>query len=275
MALFRALESTRAPDQRLFDDQLAQVFLRRRLRAVAQAARVRPVNAALAKFIDRRWPGARASGVARTRLIDDWLRAALAEGVDDVVILGTGFDCRAYRIPGIERTRVVEVDQPATQRAKRDRVERALGGMPPHVTFAEIDFNRQRLDDVLPEGRGRTYFIWEGVTNYLTAEAVDATLRSIQRLGGPGSRLAFTYVDSAVLEDDDRSRALVAKVGEPWTFGLDPNRLRAYLAERGLDLVEDVGSTEYRRRYMKPHGAHLRGYEFYRAAEAAIRAEGL
>ena len=73
----------------------------------------------MARFIDRRWPGARTSGVARTRLIDDAVAAALRDGIDQVLILGAGFDCRAYRLPGIERARVFEIDHPSTSAKDR------------------------------------------------------------------------------------------------------------------------------------------------------------
>jgi O-methyltransferase involved in polyketide biosynthesis len=63
---------------------------------------------------------------------------------------------------------------------------------------------------------------------------------------------------------------VVERAGERWTFGINPVELRAYLAERGLDLIEDVGSLEYRTRYMRPSGLHMKGYEFYRVALAQV-----
>ena len=285
MALFRALESSRRPARtRLFEDAFAYQFLRRSLRAVVWLSRLPLGSSPVAWFIDWRWPGARASGVARTRLIDDAVVDALREGAEQVVILGAGFDCRAYRIPGIERTRVFEVDRPATLAAKRERLERMLGALPDHVAFVEIDFNRQGLADVI-EGAGfavraRTFFVWEGVTNYLAGEAVDATLRYLASIGAPGSRIIFTYIHPTVLRDPAafagarKSASVVERVGERWTFGIDPATLSTYLAERGLALINDVGSLEYRARYMKPSGPHMTGYEFYRAALAEIRAPG-
>jgi methyltransferase (TIGR00027 family) len=281
MALFRALESSRRPaGSRLFEDRFAWGFLRPSLRVVVRLSRLPLGSSAVARFIDWRWPGARASGIARTRLIDDRLGRALRDGIDQVAILGAGFDCRAYRIAGIERTRVFEVDHPATLAAKREQLRQLLGAHPPHVAFVGIDFNRQGLDEVM-EGFGfdptaRTFFIWEGVTNYLTKEAVDSTLRYLASAGGAGSRILFTYIHRGVLEGRgdfkgaQKSASAVERVGEPWTFGIDPAELSTYLAERGLKLIEDVGSLEYRARYMKPSGFHMRGYEFYRAALAEV-----
>ena len=79
MALFRRLESTRGHN-RLFEDPLARRFLPPKLRLVSRAARLGPLRAAIESFMDRRWPGARASGIARTRLIDDWTIATLGAG---------------------------------------------------------------------------------------------------------------------------------------------------------------------------------------------------
>jgi methyltransferase (TIGR00027 family) len=281
MALFRALESSRRPPRaRLFEDPFAYRFLRPSLRTVVRLSRLPVGSAAVARFIDWRWPGARASGIARTRLIDEALTDALREGVSQVVILGSGFDCRAYRLRRIEEARVFEIDHPATLAAKKDVLKQMLGGLPSHVAFVEVDFNRQELAAVIESSgfdrHAPTFFVWEGVTNYLTEGAVDSTLRYLATAGAPGSRLLFTYIHRGVLHGIDafeaahKSASAVKRVGEPWTFGIDPAELPAFLAERGLELIEDVGSVEYRGRYMKPTGPHMRGYEFYRAALAQI-----
>jgi O-methyltransferase involved in polyketide biosynthesis len=76
--------------------------------------------------------------------------------------------------------------------------------------------------------------------------------------------------DKASFTGAGRSASVVESAGEPWTFGIDPAALPAFLAERGLELIEDVGSVEYRARYMKPSGLHMKGYEFYRAAIASV-----
>jgi O-methyltransferase involved in polyketide biosynthesis len=120
-----------------------------------------------------------------------------------------------------------------------------------------------------------TLFLWEGTTNYLTADAVDATLRWCAA-AAPGSHLVVTYIDEDVLTDPDRYHgaervlATVGRTGERMTFGLPPAGLGAYLAERGLTLVSDEGAATFRRRF---HGAAAdaqRGHEFYRVAHARI-----
>jgi methyltransferase (TIGR00027 family) len=279
MALFRAIESSRPPAERLFDDPFAAVFLSLPLRCVHALCRLPGGRTAVVRIIERRWGGPLGSAVCRTRYIDDALAAALG-GVGQVVLLGAGFDCRAHRIPGIERTRVFEVDHPATQAAKRARLGRMLGTMPGHVTFVPVVFGRDRLEEAMARAGFLpgvpTFFLWEGVTNYLTAEAVDQTLRWVAGAAAAGSVLLFTYVHRGMLDGSvpfEGARAgsnTVRRSGEPFTFGFDPAELPAHLAARGLTLVEDVAAPEYRARYLGPAGREMKLWEFYRAAVARV-----
>ncbi len=277
MALFRALESARAPAARLFDDRFAELFLDRRLRSVVQLSRLPVFDRLVPWVIDRQWPGARSSAVTRTRFIDDVLRAA--EGVEQIVILGAGFDCRAYRIAGIERVCVFEVDHPDTLAQKRRALQAVLPSLPEHVRFVAIDFTRGQLEETMASAgydpTRRTFFIWEGVTNYLSEAAVDAVMRWFGR-NAEGSWVVFTYIHRRVLADPTsfagavKILRTVQRSGEPWTFGLDPGDVPRYLAERGLTRVEDLGAAEYRARYLGGSGAAMRGYEFYRIAVARV-----
>jgi methyltransferase (TIGR00027 family) len=280
MALFRALESTSPAEHRLFTDVFAQRFLRPSLRLLVWVARFRPLGILAKLLLDWRWPGARTSGIARTRFIDDACLEALHEDFEQVVILGAGFDARAYRLPGMEKVRVFEVDHPATLAAKQRRLSRMFAVMPSHVIFVSVDFTEHHLDELMRSGgfdpTCRTLFLWEGVTNYLSAGAVDATFRFV-RAAVPGSRILFTYIHRDVLDHPaafSGTRRLVRilqQVGESWTFGLDPAELPAYLQQRGLVLLADVGSVEYRARYLGKTRRHLHGYTFYRIALAEVK----
>ena len=279
MALFRALENFRPSNVRLFEDRFALEFLTPSLRIVARMSRYPFFRFLIPWLIDQRWPGARSSGIARTRFIDDALLKSLQEGIQQVVILGAGFDCRAYRIPGIDRTRVYEVDHPNTLAAKRQGLKHVLESLPQHVVFAEIDFSQQQLNDTLTasgfDPACPSCFIWEGVTNYLMKQAVDATLQFINKTAA-GSQLIFTYVHQGVLDNSDEFEGtrnlmrLLQQNDESWTFGLYPSEITEYLMTRGFQLLEDIGSIEYRARYMGQNGRHLHGYEFYRIARACV-----
>ncbi len=119
-------------------------------------------------LVDGHWSGPRGTVAVPTRHIDDAL-GDLRAGVAQVVILGAGFDCRAYRIPGIDRVRAFEVDHPATQPRKREIVTRRLGALPPHATLGPVDLTTQKLEAVMPgagyRGGARTFFICEGLTH--------------------------------------------------------------------------------------------------------------
>lgn len=117
-------------------------------------------------------------------------------------------------------------------------------------------------------------FIWEGATNYLTAETVDSVLRQIQQ-AALDSILLFTYIDGGVLENPERffgAAKLIARLqsyGEPWTFGFCPEELQAYLAARGFRLVTDLSVAEIWQRTGRSSSG-TRGYEFYRLASARV-----
>jgi methyltransferase (TIGR00027 family) len=273
MALFRALESLRPPEERRIDDPFASRFLRPALRLLLYAARRPEVRRLLVRFLDARWPGARSSGVARTRWIDDALRAELRAGCPQVVILGAGFDARAWRLPELAGVRVFELDRAATQERKRARLG---AGAAPVFVSADLgvpDFGAAlRAAGFDPERPA--CFLLEGVSNYLSAEAVDGVMRFVGR-SAPGSAFLFTYVHRDFLagtlhaEGAERLRRTLARSGEPWTFGLDPAELPAYLRERGLELEADLGAREYRERVFGEPG---NGYEFYRAARVRVAA---
>jgi methyltransferase (TIGR00027 family) len=279
-ALFRAIESALPEGRRIVDDPLAAAFLTWPLSLVARAAHVPVLRELIPRFIDRRWPGPRSCVVARTRLIDDLIAASLEDPVEQLVILGAGFDTRAYRLPGLRGLRVFEVDHPDTQAAKRRLLGRALPVAPQHVRFVAIDFKRSDLASVMDAAgyreSARSLILWEGTTNYLTEAAVDATLRWCAR-AAPGSRLLFTYVHRDILTSPERFfgsqrlRAALERSGEGFTFGMEPGEVPAFLAARGLQLESDQGAAEFRERYYGEAARRMRGHEFYRVALARVR----
>jgi len=279
MALFRALESQLPADKRLFNDPFAKYFLSTSHSAILRLGTIPALSGLLMGFIDRQWPGARTSGVARTRLIDDSVGNALANGIQQVVILGSGFDSRAYRLPGMAKLPVYEVDHPATSSLKRERIKRVLGTIRDNVHFVKIDFTKEDLENKMAlvgyQREMTTIFVWEGVTNYLPAESVNSTLRWCSQAAFK-SQVVFTYVDKKVLTDpgsfygQKRVIKMLGDVGERWTFGINPVELNAYLRQKGLQLKSDIGAAQYRRLYYQEASSKMRGYEFYRVATATV-----
>lgn len=251
MALFRALETARPPEKRLFADPDAARFLRPRLRAVAAAARVGPLRAAIESYIDRRWPGPRPSGAVRTRVIDDLVAAALADGCEQLVLLGAGYDTRARRLARPPGSVAFEVDHPATQARKRA----ALAGSGPEIRYVPVDFERDELTAALDaaglDRTRRSCVVWEGVFSYLSPAAIDRTLAAIVAVSATGSRVVLTYVDERALGaagEGESWIAAVRDVAEPFRTGLAPERAAAFFAERGLRLLSDETTTDAARR---------------------------
>ena len=153
----------------------------------------------------------------RTRVIDDALRAFVAGGGRQVVVLGAGYDCRALRLPELADSRVLEIDHPATQGHKRAVLERIGAASPAH--YVTWDFETRPMED-LPEVLAEAgldvgapvFTIWEGVTMYLTPEAIDASLRAIRSWSPPGSQLAMTYfAKSRLAQPSIATRAIQAR----------------------------------------------------------------
>jgi methyltransferase (TIGR00027 family) len=279
-ALFRALESRRKEPDRVAHDALAVRFLTPEFRLLAGLARAAPVRRLAEEVIDRRWPCVRGGVVARTRLIDETVAAELAQ-VSQVLILGAGFDSRAYRLAGLRDVTVFEVDHPATQAAKRRVLRRfpqsAVNAGPGKVRFVPVEFG---VDDPAEQLRAcgfapgeQTLVLWEGTTNYLDGPAVDATLRFLASVLAPGSPLVFTYVDRAMLDGSavfagaQTTIRAVRRVGEPFTFGLAPGDVPGYLAERGFTMEWDTTVRDAAVRFY-PAGQCPSAPDYYHVVES-------
>jgi methyltransferase (TIGR00027 family) len=245
IAIVRALESAKPADERLFYDPYARRF----------------VNSGLFHFVEffyrlgvgeRKGPGVLEFIAARERYIDDYLCARLAEGLEQLVILGAGFDARAYRFEELKlgRVRIFEVDHPATQAAKLDKLARIFGAAPAHVRYVGVDFDTETLGARLAEcgydAGAKTLFIWQGVTEYLRPAAVDDTLAFVRQHAGPGSSIVFDYVDPAVLKGDGKHgevrsmRRYSRLTGENLVFGIPIGEMEAFLQARGFAQVENA-----------------------------------
>jgi methyltransferase (TIGR00027 family) len=186
--------------------------------------------------------------LVRTRFVDEQFQRAMEEGADQVVILGAGFDTRAYRFADVLRDKpVFEVDYRSTQELKKRRLASALETVPSFVHFTEIDFKVDSLKDVLARAGYRadkkTFFIWEGVSFYLSENAVRATLGTIASYSAPGSTLVMDFAGRAMIEMLEKLPELsqhnyTTNWGEPWIFGVPDGKEREFFAECGLAVRE-------------------------------------
>jgi methyltransferase (TIGR00027 family) len=185
---------------------------------------------------------------ARTTFYDEALERHLAD-VDQLVILGAGFDTRSNRLSAGARVRCFEVDAPKTQAFKREMLKQA-GMDTTRVTYVPADFEQEdwfeKLVDAAFEPGKPSFFLWEAVTMYLDREAVECTLRKIAKTTA-GTVVAFDYFSAELIESRSLfmryARAVVNATGEPWRFGIDNtpparNHVAAFLEVCGLTLEE-------------------------------------
>ena len=195
---------------------------------------------------------------ARSRFSEDTLAASVARGVRQVVVLGAGLDTFSLRNPhACQGVRVFEVDYPATQGWKRERLKQAGLAVPASLTFAPVDFERQSLADGLKvagfHADSPAFFQWLGVVPYLTREAVSLTLDFIA--GVPESEVVFDYAEPFENYPADRRvhvmevAAGAAARGEPWLSLFDPAELSNMLRDKGFEGVEDLGMAEIADRF--------------------------
>lgn len=210
----------------------------------------------------------RAFLVARSRFAEDELARAIVRGVRQYVILGAGLDTFAYRSPYEDSAlRVFEVDYPATQEWKRQRLATAGIAIPPSVTYAPVDFERQTLAEGLKlagfDASKAAFFSWLGVTMYLTEDAVTATFGFIAS-SPSGGGIAFDYavprsslnwVGRLAL---DALSHRVAAAGEPFRTFFDPSALEERLRRIGFSRVEDLDAAEINARYFRDRADRLK-----------------
>jgi methyltransferase (TIGR00027 family) len=246
----RAREMRRPPEERICHDPYAPHFLTPFYRTLR---RYPLIGKAFGWYSERRCPGLRGGILARTRFMDERTAGCLSAGIEQVVILGAGYDSRAYRIvEPASGVMVYEVDHPATQAMKIAKLKELFDPLPVHVTFVPVDFGsddlKKRLFAAGYDRNRRTLFIWEGVIYYLTAAAVDETLGFVAQHSACGSSIIFDYFPQEVIDGTDTGREAlrmqqrVKKYGEPFRFGIRDEELGAFLRERGFHTFELVGA---------------------------------
>jgi methyltransferase (TIGR00027 family) len=275
----RAIESLRPENERVCYDPLAMQFLGTKYRILAKVPLL--AKCVLWLIAERHVPGLTGEAVVRTRYIDDCVEECTTDGTQQLVILGAGYDSRAYRIGGLKgKLRVFEVDHPPTQKAKIRVLKRLLGSLPEYVVYVAIDFDKEKLDRKLSEhGYDRnvkTLFIWEGVTMYLTAEAVDETLAFVVNNSGPGSSIVFNYIYRSVADGTCESKAaknhcrIVAKRGEPFVFGIEEGKIEEFLRSRGFPKVNNASPEFLHERYFKGPNQHRKVLPYLPLVHATV-----
>jgi methyltransferase (TIGR00027 family) len=194
---------------------------------------------------------------ARSRIAEDALSTAVQRGVRQIVILGAGLDTFALRSPHGGRIWIYEVDHPATQASKRERLAEAQLAIPPGLTFVPVDFEQDDLGETLAsagfEKDTPAFFTWLGVVPYLTNDAVGSTLDFIASIRN--SEVVFDYMEPPQAFSEEM-RALVGKrteqlekMEERWASRFEPAGIETILRSRGFSDIEDISFQDIRSRF--------------------------
>lgn len=257
---------------RIFSDPLAVRILGTDAGAAIRDAENNPSRRIVRLFI-----------AVRSRFAEDALGAAVARGVRQVVVLGAGLDTYAYRNAFGEKLHVFEVDHPATQAWKRQRLVEAAIAVPQTLTFAPVDFEQETLAEGLAaagfDPALQTFFTWLGVVPYLTEQAVYSTFEFIAHLPG-GAHVVFDYANPAASGPDrnhfnvahEALAARVASIGEAFKSYFGTEALHTKLRELGFREIEDLSPALIRERYFANRGGSLpeRGGHIIRATTVCV-----
>jgi methyltransferase (TIGR00027 family) len=199
----------------------------------------------------------RAFMAARSRYAEDQLALAFQKGVRQYVVLGAGLDTFAYRNPH-RGLRVFEIDHPATQALKRERLQAESIAIPESVIFVPVDFEKQTLARQLEpppfEPGAPAFFSWLGVTPYLTRDACLGTFAYLgKRPAGSGVTFDFA-LDRALLNMKQRLALYalskrVALAGEPFRLFFFPDKLAQELRQLGFQRIEVLDGPQINARY--------------------------
>ena len=258
IAVMRAVESEKPVDKRICYDPYARQFVPTWMYLIFGFF-------IKSGYAERRGPGVNGFLAARDRYIDDVLTSFLEEDLKQLVILGAGYDSRPYRFDLTGQVKTFEVDHPTTQADKLKKVQIIFGNVPEHVSYVAIDFNTQTLEErLLASGydpKLKTLFIWQGVSMYLTGEAVDATLNFVAKHSGQGSAIVFDYLYQTVLDGIQRQKEVVNMrryrfmTGEGLIFGISEGTVTTFLNERGFRQVIDVNVDDLKAAYFTGQNA--------------------
>ena len=229
----------------ILNDPFALKILRKEEKDVLQFATAHPM-ASIGRLFT----------AARSRIAEDALSAAIARGIRQIVILGAGLDTFALRNDRPE-IRIYEVDHPATQAWKRERLAEAQLGLPPTLIFVPVDFEPDNLGEKLAGAGFRqnspAFFTWLGVVPYLTPEAIGRTLDTMASI--PHSEVVFDYMEpsesfSEELRQIEKARAeQLEKMGERSATRFEPAGMTTMLRAHGFSAIEDIDFFEIRSRF--------------------------
>lgn len=259
IAGLRASETRLPEDERVFYDPYAEYFLSDEMRKALNS--LEQVRAAISHY-DQIMPGVNGAIVARIRFIDEYLLECITTGFKQLVIIGAGYDTRAYRFEDVKKNlKVFEVDHPVTQNVKVEKIKEIFAALPDHVIYVPVVFGVDRLDQKL-FGSGynpdlKTLFIMEGILMYIPPQAVDGLLAFVAKVSGPGSSFVADYFTDSVIDGTSTLkeagvlRQFVETEGSPLQFGIKEGKIDEFFKVRGFHDVTNVTSASCKEKYFK------------------------
>lgn len=206
-------------------------------------------------------PGSYEYVTARTRYFDDLFLQAVKEHIPQIVFLGAGYDTRAIRFQEIlNGTEIFELDAATTQNEKLKVLTKNKVLLPKQLHYVPINFERNDLKQILfragYDPTRRTLFIWEGVSMYITDQAVDETLAFVKSNSGAGSSIAFDYLYRSVIRGECSYYGaaelfeVVKQKGEAFSFGIEEGEIREFLKRKGFAPIAHYPPHRFEARYL-------------------------
>ena len=263
----RLIESLAKPDKRVIYDAYAKHF-------VLGASILKLIGHKFSVWLgDKIVPGMHEHLISRTRFIDDLIEKGTSIDIEQYVILGAGYDSRAHRLKLPSKLKIFEVDQPEVQKRKLSRLPDKTTNKE-NVTYINVDFNNQSLKEQLLNAgfdqNKSTIYTLEGVSQYITREALNSTLKELDALNqNSNSKIFISYVNK-LLKDDPKAcfgsgysnpeKAVnfitngSAKVGEPWISFYSAKEIESLLSQNNFTLIENKTLADLNSKYFTPVG---------------------
>ena len=263
----RLIESLAKPSKRIIYDPYAENF-------VLGAGIIKLMGHNFSVWLSKKFvPGFHEHLISRTRFIDDLIKKSISEQVEQYVILGAGYDSRAYNLKLPSGLKIFEVDQPEVQKIKLSKLPDEIPNAE-NITYVSVDFNHQSLkNQLLNSGFDKsksTIYTLEGVSQYITREALNSTLSELALLT-PNSNATFfiSYVNRLLREDPkacfgmgyskpERAAKFItngaAKVGEPWISLYSSKEIEDLLSQNSFTLTENKTLADLNSKYFTPVG---------------------
>ena len=252
-AFMKAIEYLAPRELRLFEDKYSKHFMSPMYRFFYKLMTNKTMYRWLMGFREKSTPGVVGALMSRVRFIDDLLKNLEQGGFKSVVNLGSGYDTRILRLSDLSHVVYYEVDGPGVVESKKKIIEDLKVKYPMNLQLLAMDFNKDNLNEKLSsvgfEQNGKTFFIWEGVTQYITKEAMKDTLKFISECGR-GSSLVFTYMDASVVNQPEKYPDSNRLIRQFSLMGLNicahsSDEIHELVSSLGMEVVADIGSKEY------------------------------